>query len=300
MPEVPGSDDQRRPPPRTKTHVSRPVMPKHRKSGIAGHAKAGRAAADRGYEGDRRRPGHGSRGELAAALDVENDGRTSGAGRGGITAANRPRLGHDLRTPLNAILGNTELLLDGSAGPLSSQARACLGDIQAAGRRMMGQVQVLLELCRLRIKPIIGSAVTLDLIKLLRGAHKARFGDDALIQVAPTGARLALRGDAAWLEAVAAALIELYHGDRPAGGPLLIAVERPANLAWGGAVLLSWVDFRFDQVAALPIALIEAILDLHEGEVRLTADGLRLYWPAWRVVQLEPAALLLVGDGESA
>jgi His Kinase A (phospho-acceptor) domain len=217
-----------------------------------------------------------------------------------MPAVNWPRLGHDLRTPLNAILGNAELLLDGSAGPLSSQARACLGDIQAAGSRMMGEVQVLLELCRLRVKPTIASAVTHDLIELLRGAYAARFGDDPLVQVAPTGARLAVRGDAAWLEAVAAALIELYHGDRPAGGPLLITVERPAQLAWGGAVLLSWVDFRFDQVAALPIALIEAILDLHEGKVALTGGGLRLYWPAWRVVQLQPAALLLAGAGESA
>jgi hypothetical protein len=197
-------------------------------------------------------------------------------------------------------LGNTELLLDGSAGPLSSQARACLGDIQAAGLGMMGQVQVLLELCRLRTKPTIGSAETLDLIELLRGAHKATLGDDAVMQVAPTGARLVVRGDAAWLRAVAAASIELYHGAGPAGGPLLVTLERPAHPPSGAALRLSWGDFCPDQVAALPIALIDAILDLHEGQVALTADGLRLYWPASRLVQLEPAALLLANGGEGA
>jgi His Kinase A (phospho-acceptor) domain len=296
MPEVSGSDDQRRPPPETRTTVSLPAMPKHRNSAIAGHAEAHTAAASR-RAAEHRRPGNRSSGEPAGGLDGETDCGTAGPRGGGLLAVSWPRLGHDLRTPLNAILGNTELLLDGSAGPLSSQARACLGDIQAAGQRMMGQVQVLLELCRLRTKPAIGPAVTLDLIELLRGAH-ATHGDAAAMRVAPSGARLVVRGDAAWLAAAAAALIELYQGDRPARGPLQIAVEAPAHHAADAALLLSWVDFRPDQVAALPIALIDAILDLHDGKVALTADGLRLYWPAWRLVQLEPAAPLPASAGE--
>jgi hypothetical protein len=271
-------------------------MLKPRNSATAGPAEAGAAASDRQREADHRRPGDGSCGELAG----ESDGGAAGSPGGGMLAMSWPRLGHDLRTPLNAILGNTELLLDGSAGPLSSQARACLGDIQAAGHRLMGQVHVLLELCRLRSKPAIGSAVTLDLIELLRGAHAATPEDDAVMQVAPAGARLLVRGDAAWLRAVAVALIELYHGDGPAGSPMLVAVERSAHDASGAALRVSWVDFRSEQVAALPIALIDAILDLHEGKVALTEDGLRLYWPASRVVQLEPAALLPTSDGEGA
>ncbi|HSA82822.1 MAG TPA: histidine kinase dimerization/phospho-acceptor domain-containing protein [Geminicoccaceae bacterium] len=244
------------------------------------------------------RPGDRPIGALADEPDGENDGRIAGLRGGGVPSVSWPRLGHDLRTPLNAILGNTELLLDGSAGPLSSQARACLGDIQAAGRRMMNQVQVLLELCRLRARPTPGSAVTLDLIELLRGAHAATLADDAPMRVAPTGARLVVRGDAAWLEAAATALIELYHGVGPAGSPLRATIEPPAHDASGAGLLLSWGDFRPDEMAALPLALIDAILDLHEGEAALTADGLRLYWPVWRVVQLEPAALLLASRGE--
>jgi hypothetical protein len=269
-------------------------------SPIAGPAEAGAATSDRQRAADHRRPGDASCGELAGGVHGESDGGAAGPPGGSMLAMSWPRLGHDLRTPLNAILGNAELLLDGSAGPLSSQARACLGDIQAAGHRMMGQVHVLLELCRLRSKPAIGSAVTLDLIELLRGAHAATPEDHAVMQVAPAGARLLVRGDAAWLGAVAAALIGLYHGDGPAGGPMLVAVERSAHDASGAALLVSWVDFRPDQVAALPIALIHAILDLHEGKVALTEDGLRVYWPASRLVQLEPAALLLASDGEGA
>ena len=54
-------------------------------------------------------------------------------------------LSHELRTPLNAILGNLGLLLDGSAGPLSSEARACLGDIQRGARQLLDRVQCLLD-----------------------------------------------------------------------------------------------------------------------------------------------------------
>jgi len=298
MPKVSGSDGQRSPPPEARTTVSPPAMLKQRNSKSAGPAAAGLAASDRRRARAQRRPGNGSIGELADGPD-DNDERTAGPRGGSVPPVSWPRLGHDLRTPLNAILGNTELLLDGSAGPLSSQARACLGDIQAAGRRMMGQVQVLLELCRLRTRPTLGSAVTLDLIELLRAAHAATLADEALMQVAPAGARLVVRGDAAWLGAVAAASIELYHGDGPAGGPLRATIEPPARHASGAGLLLSWGDFRPDHVAVLPLALIDAILDLHEGEAALTADGLRLYWPAWRLVQLEPAALLLASDGES-
>ena len=276
--------------------VSLPAMLKHRNSEIARHAEAGPAASDRRRAGDRRRPGNRSCGDPAG----EDDGGTAGPRGGRMLAVSWPRLSHDLRTPLNAILGNTELLLDGSAGPLSSQARACLGDIQAAGCRMTGQVQGLLELCRLRTDPTIGSAVTLDLIELLRGAHAATLQKDAAMRVAPTDARLVVRGDAALLGAVAAALIQLYHDDGLAGGPLLVALERPAHHASGAALLLSWADFRPDQVAALPIALIDAILDLHEGRVALTGDGLRLYWPAWGLVQLEPPAPLPTNDGEGS
>ena len=139
-----------------------------------------------------------------------------------------------------------------------------------------------------------------DLIELVRGAHLAAAGDAALMQVSPAGARLVVRGDPAWLEALAAAAIELHHGARPQRSPFLVTLERPAPPATDRAVLLSWVDFRPDQVAALPIALIEAILDLHEGRLALTGEGLRLYWPAWRLVELEPAARLPGSDRECA
>jgi len=55
-------------------------------------------------------------------------------------------LSHELRTPANAILGHVELLLSGSAGPLSCEARAGLGDIQQAASTLTATISELVRL----------------------------------------------------------------------------------------------------------------------------------------------------------
>ena len=201
------------------------------------------------------------------------------------------RLSHELRTPLNAILGNVELLLDGSAGPLSSQARACLDDIQAAGQRLLRQVRVLLDLCAVRARPKLADETALDLIELLRAAHAATRAPGAgpALQVVPVHARYVVRGDAAWLGALAGALVQVHDGDGQIREPLRVTVGGRSS-ASATALSLCWRGFAPDQLAALPVALIAAILDLHGGIVALTKDGLQLDWPAARVVQGGPPA----------
>ena len=57
-------------------------------------------------------------------------------------------LSHELRTPVNAIAGHVELLLSGSAGPLSADARSSLGEIQRAAATLttaIGEVVQLAE-----------------------------------------------------------------------------------------------------------------------------------------------------------
>ena len=49
-------------------------------------------------------------------------------------------LSHELRTPANAILGHLELLLGGSAGPLTSELRCSLGEIQKAALQLSKQI----------------------------------------------------------------------------------------------------------------------------------------------------------------
>ncbi|MEM8947950.1 MAG: histidine kinase dimerization/phospho-acceptor domain-containing protein [Pseudomonadota bacterium] len=54
-------------------------------------------------------------------------------------------LSHELRTPANAILGHLELLLNGSAGPLSSEMRGTLGEIQRAALTLSTQISEAIE-----------------------------------------------------------------------------------------------------------------------------------------------------------
>ena len=105
------------------------------------------------------------------------------------------RLCHDLRTPLNAILGNAELLLDGSAGPLSGEARACLGDIQLAGQRLMRHVGSLLALHRARATPPLAGETPVDLVELLRQAPVVGPADapEVMIEGLPGAARCVVR-----------------------------------------------------------------------------------------------------------
>ncbi|MDX1541808.1 MAG: histidine kinase dimerization/phospho-acceptor domain-containing protein, partial [Geminicoccaceae bacterium] len=83
-------------------------------------------------------------GERPEALDLEPSGMVS-------CQAPRPRsrqrrLSHELGTPLNAILGNVELMLDGSTGPLTGEARECLAEIQSAGHDLLRQSRMVLLL----------------------------------------------------------------------------------------------------------------------------------------------------------
>jgi signal transduction histidine kinase len=217
------------------------------------------------------------------SADVNGVASGSRARGGGSLPGLAPeRLSHELRTPLNAILGGAELLLDGSAGPLTSQARACVGDIQLAGRRMLRHVQLLLDLCHARSRPEIASDTTADLVELLRAAHAGSQGPGPVLQVVPADARYLVRGEAPWLSVLAAALVELYRGDGEARGPLRITIGGEGAPACRRVLWLWWPGFDPDQLSALPAALIDAILDLHGAVVALTRDGLALGWSVAR------------------
>jgi len=63
-------------------------------------------------------------------------------------------LSHELRTPTNAIVGHVELLLSGSAGPLSSEMRASLGDIQHAAASLTARIGEIIRLAENSPAPI--------------------------------------------------------------------------------------------------------------------------------------------------
>ena len=129
-------------------------------------------------------------------------------------------LSHELRTPLNAILGNAELLLDGSTGPLSAQARACLGEIQVAGRRLLRQVQLLLAWSELGASRPRPAACPVDVIALIREALADARPD--VVHIEPHDAALPVSGDRFWLHMLVAEIIALPGAS---GAPPAIALD---------------------------------------------------------------------------
>jgi His Kinase A (phospho-acceptor) domain len=262
-----------------------------------------------------RHAGDGSDHEAAIADARACDG--AGALAEDDRAAARPwsgdwlQLSHELRTPLNAMLGNIELLLDGSAGPLSAPVRACVGDLQVASRQLLRQLQPLLLLVQARTAGAVASGPPIDLLALLRQAAAGSApaspwcvaqGQDALPRRAaprlPEGRCLMMAGDPVWLGALAATLVDLHGASPQAAGPLSIDLtevgEAPGGkrVGTGGTVLRAfWPGLEPTAVSPLPLALIDAVLALHGGRIRsLDADGLRLDLPGASVVQCSTSA----------
>jgi phospho-acceptor domain-containing protein len=212
------------------------------------------------------------------------------------------QLSHELRTPLNAILGNIELLLDGSVGPLAAPVRTCVGDIQVASRQLLRELQPLLLLVQARTAGAPDAGPPLDLLALVRQAAADRAsGSDRQVALhedaatgrdgprLPDGIRLMVVGDPVWLGALAAALVDL-HTRAKTREPLSIGLERLGDrsgcCARGVAMRVSWPGLEPRAVSPLPLALIDAVLTLHGGRIRsLSSDGLRLDLPSARVVQ---------------
>lgn len=207
------------------------------------------------------------------------------------------QLSHELRTPLNAILGNIELLLDGSAGPLAAPARACIGDIQTASRQLLHQLQPLLLLVQARTSGALAARMPLDLLALIRQASAdARPDHDASRRAdvdpacrperpsgtacLPEPASLMVPGDPVWLGTLAAALVDLHATSQDAKGPLSITLEPPEPGAGGVVLRAAWPGLDPATTSPVPLALIDAVLALHGGRIRaFRGDGLRLDLP---------------------
>jgi hypothetical protein len=194
----------------------------------------------------------------------------------GDESVNRLAIAHELRTPLNAILGNVELLLDGSTGPLSAEARGCLNDVQLGARRMLRYVEVLQTAVTTAAVAAEMPGRVVDPVALLRRGCTARAWR---LVVTPRGARCPIHGGTLWGRALTSALLETAAAD-------LASRVRPALRldSWADAsdrgFRLSWPGFRADAVTVLDLQLLAAIVGGCGATVRPTARGLSLHWPA--------------------
>jgi hypothetical protein len=181
------------------------------------------------------------------------------------------QLSHELRTPLNAILGNIELLLDGSAGPLSAQARTCIGEVQVAGRQLLHQVRLLLAWSELSARRTEPGGEPVDLIALVREALTIECSSPA--QIEPHDACLRISGDPFWLRMLVTEIVALY------GAPDAAPTVRLENHAGHRALGFFWSSFCADRAGALRMALIEGIARLQGAVVAYKPGGLSLHWP---------------------
>ena len=148
------------------------------------------------------------------------------------------QLSHELRTPLNAILGNVELLLDGSAGPLSGQARTCIGEVQVAGRQLLRQVGLLLAWSELSAGGPRPAPQPVDLIALVREASTIECANPA--QIEPQDASLLIAGDPFWLQMLVTEIVTL----RGASGRAAYGQARPARRRQRARLLLVGLQRR--------------------------------------------------------
>ena len=199
------------------------------------------------------------------------------------------QLSHEVGTPLNAILGNVELMLDGSAGPLSAQALDCLADIQVAGQNLLRQSRMLLLLVQALEAPELENE-PLSLKRLFEDAFRhalpAAPADQLLVDEGAAASWLV--GDPFWLQTLARCVIDVYASGEHEG-PLRVALKAPAE------VRIEWPGFTQADVPATAVGLMRRIVEMHGGRMLGTLNNaFILSWPTARLVtadDLEPRPL---------
>jgi len=109
----------------------------------------------------------------------------------------------------------------------------------------------------------------------------------AALTIAPSDARLVVRGDPFWLQTLLAEILALCNVGESGSEPTI----RLQNGADGGFLAFSWRRFCAAEAASLQVALIEAIAELQGAAAAVTPDGLSLYWPSTRLAAAGPAGV---------
>lgn len=177
------------------------------------------------------------------------------------------RLSHELGTPFHAILGHAELLLDGSFGPLGSEVKSCIAEIQGAGRQLAVEFRRLLLIVEAAGAPQRRQELV-EMESLFRHAF-ARRGIDRLAWQGPP---MMVTGERFWLRVMAEAAADLLAGERRDQAPLVHAPQHDARRLEIGA---PWLAEQ--QTDPVPLALIQVVAARHGAEaVWLSAGGLQL------------------------
>jgi PAS domain S-box-containing protein len=136
---------------------------------------------------------------------------------------------HELRTPLTTVVGNTEMLLDGDAGPLTGPQERLLGAVGRNARRLQLLVGDLLMLSRIQaggISMTLRPVVVQDVVRRAVSTVTAQTGEQAAVRLdlhLPTDP-LVVDGDPDELARMVGNVLGNAFKFTPAGGVVAMSV----------------------------------------------------------------------------
>ncbi len=230
--------------------------------------------------------------ELALNLEHARDEALGAARAKANFLAN---MSHELRTPLNAVIGFAELLSAGTSGPLTSQQSEYLEDIRSSGSHLLDVINDILDLSKADAGKIELQQEDIQVAEFLQNTARliaSTAGMRSLeftVDLAPDMAKIAVRADRRRLRQVLLNLLSNAIKFTEPGG----AVSLGAGLAGDGGLELIVKDTGIgiapddmDKVftpferadgsltrkyegTGLGMALVKALIDLHQGKVSL-------------------------------
>lgn len=232
-----------------------------------------------------------ARGQIAALEAARAEAERASASKSSFLA----NVSHELRTPLNAILGFSELVANGTAGPVTEQQTEYLGDIQTSGRRLLALINDLLDLSRAESGRLELREDTIDLDSLVHEAQRTllpRAREKGLVVNVEHTARVDLVCDEQKLLQVLLNLLNNAVKFTPAGGRVDLVTDRSAD----GGVRVHVVDtgqgipegdrdrvlepfgrgrdqaVRQAEGAGVGLALTRVLVGLHGGDLELASE----------------------------
>jgi len=209
-------------------------------------------------------------------------------------------MSHELRTPLNFVIGFSELLRDGTAGPLTPKQAGYLDRIRTGGERLLELVMGLLELAEAQTGPsdfrldhLALDEVLEEVLGTLTGMAQAK---SVSLKTVPDPGLPAVVADRRKLSQILHHLVTNAIRYTPAGGRVVVSTRR-LGTAKGEEAEIAVQDtgigirsgdleriFRpFEQVdgsdtrqfggAGLGLALVRRLVEQHGGRVWAESEG---------------------------
>jgi len=247
--------------------------------------------------------------EIALSLEAARDEALGAARAKAHFLAN---MSHELRTPLNAVIGFAELLAAGAGGPLTPQQSEYLEDIRSSGSHLLDVINDILDLSKADAGKIDLEQEDILLGEFLRNTARLVASTAELksltfiVDLAPEMAKIGVNADRRRLRQILLNLLSNAIKFTEPGG----TVSLGADICPDGSIELIVKDSGigiapddmgkvftpFEQAdgsltrkyegTGLGMALVKALVDLHQGQVTLDSgvgQGTRV------AVRLQPA-----------